>query len=124
MNRCPMVSSVDSREQCREPEGHPCCSPNRFHRFTGPVGDTEKRLAHAAWWNHTGCCGVCRPLLKDGEMCKEGERLWTAMEAHGCTWKSWCALKDGHGLDCVALDELPATPPTPKEPGSRESEKP
>lgn len=104
MKRCPVLSSVTG-EQCRDVDSHREYDANRFHRFKGAVGSNEKRLAHMWWHEHVNRCAECRGA---SEMCDEGESRWQAMAAHGCTFKSWCAREDDHGVECVPLDELEA----------------
>jgi hypothetical protein len=112
--RCEVRSSITG-EQCRDVEGHREYDANRFHRFEGAVGSNEKRLAHKWWHDHWNACDECKRLTRtksdaDDMLCEKGRWLWVAMETHGCTWKSWCALEADHGLDCLALDELAHLP--------------
>jgi len=116
------LSSITG-EQCRDVEGHREYDANRFHRFEGAIGSNEKRLVHKWWHEHLARCEECKRLIlentePDRMLCDKGRALWVAMETHGCTWKSWCALEDGHESDCTPLDDLAAEPP----PGKLEEE--
>lgn len=55
MVRCQAMSSV-SNEQCREPQGHPCLSSTRFHRYAGPLAYCDLKGYCAGPDDHSGDC--------------------------------------------------------------------